>query len=93
MEFIVYTNTEWDGPPRSRHQLAHALAKRFKVTFVSSNTIGIPGLKSTQVNDNFELLTPSFPASFRLRYRMPVLNEAYQVWLFTKLKNNLRAGM
>jgi len=90
MEFIVYTNTEWDGPPRSRHQLAHALAKRFKVTFVSSNTIGIPGLKSAKVNDNFELLTPSFPASFRLRYRMPVLNEAYQVWLFKKLKKQFK---
>jgi hypothetical protein len=86
MEFIVYTNTEWDGPPRSRHQLAYALAERFKVTFVSSNTIGIPGIKSSRVNDNFELITPSFPSSFKLRYRMPILNETYQVWLFKKLK-------
>ncbi|WP_242067780.1 glycosyltransferase [Cyclobacterium marinum] len=88
MEFIVYTNTEWDGPPRARHQLSHALAKRFKVTFVEANTIGLPGLKCEKVNGNFELLTPSFPSSFRLRYRMPGLNEAYQLWLYEKLKKH-----
>ena len=88
MEFIVYTNTEWDGPPRARHQLSHALAKRFKVTFVAANTIGLPGLKCEKVNGNFELLTPSFPSSFRLRYRMPGLNEAYQLWLYEKLKKH-----
>lgn len=90
MEFIVYTNTEWDGPPRARHQLSYALAKRFKVTFVAANTIGLPGIKREKVKDNFELLTPSFPSSFRLRYRMPGLNEAYQIWLYQKLKKHFK---
>jgi len=86
MEFVIYTNTGWDVTPRLSHQLAHALAEKYKVTFVSSNTIGIPGIKSTQVNENFELLIPSFFSSSRFRYRTPILNEAYQVWLFSKLK-------
>jgi hypothetical protein len=86
MEFIVYTNTEWDTPPRARHQLAYALAERFKVTFVAGNIMGPPGIKKSQVNENFELLIPYFPCTSRFRYRVPILNEAYQVWLFSKLK-------
>lgn len=86
MEFVVYTNTGWDVPPRLGHQLSYALAEKFKVTFIPANVIGAPSLKSMQINENFELLSPSFPSSHRIRYRTPILNEIYQVWLFKKLK-------
>ncbi|MDN3686618.1 glycosyltransferase [Cyclobacterium jeungdonense] len=88
MEFVIYTNTVWDSPPRSRHQLAHALSENHKVTFVSSNLKGKPGLTINKVNDSFDLILPSFPVSRRVRYRMPLVNEAYQIWLFPKLKKH-----
>ena len=86
MEFVVYTNTGWNVPPRLGHQLSYALAEKFKVTFISANEIGMPGIKRKQINENFELLTPTFPSSHRIRYRAPILNEVYQLWLFRKLK-------
>ncbi|SHN02900.1 Glycosyl transferases group 1 [Cyclobacterium lianum] len=90
MEFVIYTNTVWDSPPRSRHQLAHALAEKYKVTFVSSNRNGRPGMDISQVNDNFQVIIPSFPVSRRIRYRMPLVNEMYQLWLFPKLKHHFK---
>lgn len=86
MEFVIYTNTVWDSPPRSRHQLAQALSANHKVTFVSSNLNGKPGLLTKKVNENFDLILPTFPVSRRIRYRLPVVNEGYQLWLFPQLK-------
>lgn len=88
MEFVIYTNTVWDSPPRSRHQLAYALSENHKVTFVASNLNGKPGLRINRVNDTLDLIQPSFPVSRRIRYRMPFVNEAYQMWLFPKLKKH-----
>ncbi|MFO7823124.1 MAG: glycosyltransferase [Cyclobacterium sp.] len=90
MEFVIYTNTVWDSPPRSRHQLAQALSDKYKVTFVSSNVNGRPGMEIKQVKENFQVMIPSFPISRRIRYRMPVVNEMYQLWLFPKLKSHFK---
>lgn len=87
MEIIINTNTIWDAPPRARHQIAYALSnKGIKVTFISGNTFGKPGIVKKKINDNFEVLIPSFPLSRRFRYRTPVLNEGYQIWLYSQLR-------
>jgi glycosyltransferase involved in cell wall biosynthesis len=87
MEFIIFTNTPWDAPPRSRHQLSQALSKNYKVTFVASNSFGTPSLKRFEVNENMGVIVPSFPVDRRLRYRTPLLNEAFQSWIFPKLRD------
>lgn len=87
MRFVIYTNTDWEAPPRSRHQLAYALAKKgFKTTFVAANSMGKPSLETIRVNENLEVILPKFPVSRRLRYRTPGLNEGYQLWLFPALR-------
>ncbi|MEX2566535.1 MAG: glycosyltransferase [Cyclobacteriaceae bacterium] len=90
MEFIIYTNTIWDSPPRARHQLAHALSQNHKVTFIASNEMGMPGLQTIKVNSRLEVIIPSFPLSKRFRYRTPLLNEGYQAWLFPILKRKFK---
>lgn len=90
MEFILNTNTIWDAPPRARHQLAHALSeKKIKVTFVAGNIKGKPGLETLKINDYLDVIIPSFPISSRFRYRTPLLNEGYQLWLYSLLKNRM----
>ncbi|MEX2592076.1 MAG: glycosyltransferase [Anditalea sp.] len=87
MEFIIYTNTAWDSPPRSRHQLAYALAnQKVKTTFVAANIQGKPGLENIKVDEYLDVIIPSFPISRRIRYRTPLVNEVYQLWLFPALK-------
>ncbi|WP_238325455.1 glycosyltransferase [Lunatimonas lonarensis] len=87
MEFLFITIDVWDSPPRARHQLAHALSRNFKVTFVSGNDFGSPSIKRTKVSQNLEVFIPSFPISRRFRYRTPILNESYQIWLLRKVKD------
>lgn len=87
MEFIIYTNTVWNSPPRSRHQLANALAnKKIKTTFVASNVIGKPALETIKENEYLDVIIPHFPVSRRVRYRTPGINEGYQLWLFPALQ-------
>ena len=87
MEFIIYTNTVWNSPPRSRHQLASALSnKKIKTTFVAANVMGTPDIETIKVNEFLDVIIPHFPVSRRVRYRTPLLNEGYQLWLFPVLK-------
>ncbi len=87
MEFIINTNTIWDSPPRARHQLAYALAElNEKVTFISGNKFGMPSIEKKQINENLTLIVPSFPINRRFRYRIAIINEIYQLWLYRKLK-------
>lgn len=87
MEIIINTNTIWDSPPRARHQMAYALSKLgIKVTFIAGNVFGKPGLSIEKINDYLDVCIPAFPLSRRVRYRTPILNESYQVWLYGKLQ-------
>ena len=87
MEIIINTNTIWDSPPRARHQIAYALSKLgIKVTFIAGNVFGKPGLSIEKINDHLDVCIPSFPLSRRVRYRTPILNESYQVWLYSELQ-------
>lgn len=87
LTFLLNTITGWDEPPRARHQVTYALAQYHNVVFVAHNKIGWFGIKAEKAQHNVILITPSFPLDYRLRYRIPLLNELYQQWLFRRLKN------
>ena len=86
MKFLFNTRTDWDEPPRARHQLAIALAKKNKVVFIAINKTGKPSLEITNVNKNLKVITPSWHINGKVVYRIPIINEFYQIWLFSKLK-------
>jgi glycosyltransferase involved in cell wall biosynthesis len=85
-KFLVNTFTNWNEPPRARHQVAYALANWYPVIFISANYIGFPYLHSKQISDNLKVIIPYFPLDFRIRIRIPILNRIYQIWLFKQLK-------
>jgi len=85
VRFIINTNTNWNDPPRARHQIAYALSKKDSVEFISANKFGFPKIRKTEVYNNLILLQPYFPIDYRLRYRLPLINEFYQNWLFRKI--------
>jgi len=85
MQFLINTLTHWEEPPRARHQVAHALSKDHTVVFVAANKPGFPGITTTVIHENLVVVTPYFPVLHKIRYRIPVLNELYQNWLFKQL--------
>ena len=84
--FLINTLTKWDEPPRARHQVAYALAKKHPVVFVSANRIGFPRFKKNQVSDNLIVIIPYFWMDYRIRIRIPMVNSIYQKWLFSRLR-------
>lgn len=86
VSFLVNTITDWNEPPRARHQVTTELAKKHKVIFINANKTGLPGFKIKQEKENLLILYPRFPIYYKIRYRFPVLNELYQRWLFTYLR-------
>ncbi|MBN1183331.1 MAG: glycosyltransferase [Bacteroidales bacterium] len=90
MQFIVNTITRWEEPPRARHQVAEALSKNNFVVFIAANKFGFFKVKTLLVHENLKVLTPYFPIINKLRYRLPIINEVYQYWLFTKLRKSYK---
>jgi len=85
-KFLINTFTAWDEPPRARHQVTYALAKTHQVVFVAQNRFGWRRrIELEQINDSITLITPVYPLDHRLRMRLPLVNELYQLWLFRKL--------
>ncbi len=85
MQFLINTLTHWEEPPRARHQVAFALAKNYPVVFIAANRFGIPALGILSIHQNLKIIIPYFPIINKIRYRLPILNELYQYWLFAKL--------
>lgn len=85
-EFIVNTITAWDEPPRARHQFTQAAAKKGKVAFVTRNKVGFFRLHIFEPAENTVVVEPYFPVDYRFRYRLPIINEWYQNWLYRRLK-------
>ncbi|HEX3008277.1 MAG TPA: hypothetical protein VHO90_11765, partial [Bacteroidales bacterium] len=83
--FLINTITDWSEPPRARHQVTSELSKKYKVVFVNANYVGLPRLKKKVERENLTILYPTFPVNFKIRYRIPIVNELYQRWLFKKL--------
>lgn len=86
--FLIHTlATGWNEPPRARHQVANELKKEGVVYFVEKNKIGLPRLDVERIEPNVYLLKPSFWMDYRVRYRIPGVNEMYYRWLFRQIKN------
>ncbi len=85
--FVLNTWTAWEEPPRARHQVAIELARTYPVYFVTRNRTGKPGLEIEQAGERLSIMRPSWPVDYRIRYRLPVVNELYQDWLFGVLFN------
>ncbi len=84
--FLVNTITSWDEPHRARHQLTLSLAKKNNVIFVARNELGSKRIEIQEISDSITLVKPYFPLDYRYRYRLPIINEKYQNWLFKILK-------
>lgn len=90
MIFLFITRTNWDEPPRARHQLARSLAKTHNVIFVCLNTTGKPGISITNPEKNITLISPSWWINGKITMRIPIINELYQNWLFKILMSRYR---
>ncbi len=86
MNFLINTITAWDEPPRCRHQVTKELVKEHYVVFIERNRLGIPKLEIIHENENFVRVIPYWPIDYRLRHRIPLLNESYQEYVFKKIK-------
>ena len=86
--FLLITRTDWDEPPRARHQLAYSLVPHGDVVFVSLNKCGYPSLSSKKNGDSILVLSPNWWLPGKVLYRMPLVNEFYQMWLLRKLTKN-----
>lgn len=86
--FLLLTRTDWDEPPRARHQLAYSLVPYGYVVFVALNKCGYPSLSSKKNGNNIEVLSPTWWLTGKILYRLPVVNELYQLWLLRKLSKN-----
>ncbi len=84
--FIINTITSKDEPPRARHQVAYALAKKYSVIFVTANKTGFLRSELVQVSKNLKFYIPYFPIDYRIRIRISWINIIYQKWLFHRLK-------
>ncbi|HEY8510740.1 MAG TPA: hypothetical protein VIL31_02205 [Cyclobacteriaceae bacterium] len=86
VDLLVNTITAWDEAPRARHQFTAAAAKKFRVAFVTRNKTGMPGIRTYEGAPNTLVVEPSYPIDYRFRYRLPGINDMYQVWLYSRLK-------
>lgn len=91
MEFLINTYSHWEEPPRARHQVAHALARNHSVVFVAANRVGFPRMKTYEDHKNLQVVQPYFFVGNKVRYRLPLINELYQRWLFRRLKKRYKA--
>lgn len=55
--------------------------------FVERSKVGFPGIQVKLTEENLVVLTPYFPVDYRVRYRIPGLNELYHFWLINKIKD------
>lgn len=90
MKFLITTLTSWDEIPRARHQVAEELIRAgHKVIFVEKNRVGFFRLDARAIKPGLTLLTPFFPIDYRFRFRLPGINEIYQLWLFPLLRKRV----
>ncbi len=87
MKLWITTVTSWDEFPRARHQVTEELIKLgHEVVFVEKNRQGAPRISVREEKPGLTVITPFCPIEFRFRYRLPVVNEIYQTWLYSWLK-------
>jgi hypothetical protein len=85
-EILINTITGWDEPPRARHQFAYAISKKMPVVFIAKNKTNWFRLRTFTPEENIVVVEPYFPVDYRIRYRLPIINDVYQIWLFKRLR-------
>lgn len=89
MKFLIFTLTSWDEAPRARHQVTKELLKLgHEVIFVEKNSFGFPRIKFHK-EGNFTLVSTRFIPGYKFRFRLPIINELYQHWLFRRMKSRM----
>lgn len=88
MKWIINTITSWDEAPRARHQVTNELIKKDnEVIFIERNKAGFSfKLDTKKISTNLTIVTPYFFLNYKYRYRIPVINEIFQLLLYKKLK-------
>ena len=86
MNILINTRTNWNEPPRARHQLTRELAKNHHVIFVPLNKTGKPGISITIQERNISVFSATWYIHGKFNIRLPIINEIYQNWLYTQLK-------
>ncbi|VGO18273.1 glycosyltransferase [Pontiella sulfatireligans] len=87
MKFIITSLTSWDEIPRARHQVTEALVQAgHEVVFVEKNRVGRLRIETRKEKPGLTLVSPFFPLDYRFRFRIPVINEFYQTWLFRLMR-------
>jgi len=66
--------------------VAHELKKEGAVYFVEKNRTGRPRVEVRQVEPNIYVITPYYWLDYRVRYRTPLINEAYHNWLLRQIQ-------
>ncbi len=90
MKLIFNTRTFWEEPPRARHQLARSLAKQgIEIFFIAKNKKGKKNITFNEVEKNIFLIQPSWYFLAVIIYRIPIINEIYQVWLFKNIRKKI----
>ena len=90
MIFIFNTRTFWEEPPRARHQLARSLTKQgYEIFFIAKNKKGKKNITIKKVEKNIFLVQPSWYILAVIIYRVPIINEIYQKWLFSEIKKKI----
>lgn len=86
MKFIFITKTNWDEPPRIRHQLAEALLRHgHEVVFFEKSVSLLSKRKSKVCSDSFRVLTPHELTHHRLRIKVVMYFEClFQVYQYKK---------
>jgi len=88
VDFVINTNTHWEEPPRARHQFTYALTKKYRVVFIAASKVGLPKI-DVKNEKNIIIIQPYFFLSSKIRYRIPVINEIYQIWLFRWVRKKM----
>lgn len=84
---VVVTSTNWQEPPRLRHELALILSKHYNILFLQIYSQKTLRRKKKYVNSSLfvEPCGFSFPGMLRMLWRMPILHEIYYNYLLREI--------
>ena len=55
---------------------------------MTRNKVGLPRIEESKPHENITVFTPYFPVASRFRNRIPFINDTYQKWLFSRIKDS-----
>lgn len=90
---VIVTVTNWNEPPRIRHEMAYQLSKKFNVLFIQVFSQRKLRREKKQVNGNIiiEKSGASFPGIQKIFGKLPLLREAYNKLLSALIRRKVAA--